>query len=171
MTRLEDTYPNVHWQFTQGVHDVRRSNQFWAGLSAYLVIEQVLTKSLKTNCGFTREMTMPEPQRIVWHLPRPACTKVNNAVQQLTSVTYQTSEQHKDVSHARQTWGTVDSETLMSFIEWRSPFDAVPSLRNIVSSISSRRDVNVDHAKKIIRVAILHELVGFFQEESESYTY
>ncbi len=59
---------------------------------------------------------------------------------------------------------------LMSFIEWRSPFDAVPSLRNIVSSISSRRDVNVDHAENI-RVAILHELVGFFQEESESYTY
>ena len=80
-------------------------------------------------------------------------------------------EQHKDVSQARQTWGTADSEALMSFIEWRSPFDADPSLRNIVSSISSRRDVNVDHAKKIIRVAILHELVGFFQEESESYTY
>ena len=93
MTRLEDTYPNVHWQFTQGVHVVRRSNQFWAGLSAYLVIEQVLTRSLNTNCGFTRGMSMPEPQRIVWHLPRPACTKVNNAVQQLTSVTYQTSEQ------------------------------------------------------------------------------
>ena len=82
-------------------------------------------------------------------------------------------EQHKDVSQAKQTWGTADSETLMSFIEWRSPFDADPSLQNIVSiySISSRRDVNVDHAKKIIRVAILHELVGFFQEESESYTY
>ena len=91
-------------------------------------------------------------------------------MQQLTSVTYQTSEQHKDVSHARQTWGTADSETLMSFIEWRSPFDADPSLRNIVSSISSRRDVNVDHAKKI-RLAFLHKLVGFFQEEGESYAY
>ena len=79
-------------------------------------------------------------------------------------------EHHKDVSQARQTWGTADSETLMSFIEWRSPFDADPSLRNIVSSISSRRDVIVDHAKKI-RVAILHKLVGFFQEESLSCNY
>ena len=99
------------------------------------------------NDGLTRGRTMPEPHRIDWYLPRPACTKVNNAIQQLTSVTYQTNEQHKDVSQARQTWGTADSETLMSFTEWRSPFDADPYLRNIVSSISSRRDVNVDHAK------------------------
>ena len=50
---------------------------------------------------------MTEPQRLVWYLPVPACTKVNNVMQQLTSVIYQTSEQHKDVSHARQTWSTV----------------------------------------------------------------
>ena len=94
-------------------------------------------------------------------------------MQQLTSVTHQTSEQHKDVSQARQTWGAVDSEKVVSFIEWRSPFEADPSLRNIVSSISARPKVNVDHAKQI-RVTILHKLVGhpaFFQEESQSYNY
>ena len=116
---------------------------------------------------------MTEPQRLVWYLPRPACTKANNVMQQLTSVTYQTSEQHKDVSPARQTWGIADSEKVVSFIEWRSPFDADPSLRNVVSSISSIPEVNVDHAKQI-RVTILHKLVGhpaFFQEESQSYNY
>ena len=55
----------------------------------------------------TRGRSMTEPQRLVWYLPVPACTKVNNVMQQLTSVIYQTSEQHKDVSHARQTWSTV----------------------------------------------------------------
>ena len=95
-------------------------------------------------------MTEPQP---VWYLPRPACAKVNNAMQQLTSVTYyKTSEQHQYVSQARQTWGTADSEKLMSFIEWRSPFDADPTLRNIVSSMTSIPEFNVDHAKKI-RVA------------------
>ena len=50
-----------------------------------------------------------------------------------------------------------DSEKVVSFVEWRSPFDfdAGPSLRNIVGSITSRPEVNVDHAKKI-RVTILH---------------
>ena len=116
---------------------------------------------------------MAEPHRLVWYLPRPACTKVNNVMQQLTSVTHQTNEQHKDVSQARQTWGTADSEKVASFIEWRSPFDADPSLRNIVSNISSRPEVNVDHAKHI-RVTILHKRVGhsaFFQEESQCYNY
>ena len=50
-----------------------------------------------------------------------------------------------------------DSEKVVSFVEWRSPFDPDPSLRNIVGSITSRPEV--DHAKKI-RVAILHTLVG-----------
>ena len=84
-----------------------------------------------------------------------------------------TTKQHKDISQAKQTRGTADSEKLMSFIEWRSPFDADPSFRNIVGSMTSRPEVNVDHENKI-RVAILHKLVGhpaFFQEESQIYNY
>ena len=118
-----------------------------------------------------RERSMTEPQRLVWYLPRPTCAKVNNAMQQLTSFTYQTSEQQKDVSQARQT--RADSEKLMSFIEWRFPFDANPTVRNIVSSMTSRPEVNIHLAKKI-RVAILHKMVGhpaLFQEESQSYNY
>ena len=64
-----------------------------------------------------------------------------------------------------------DLEKVVSFVEWRSPFDPDPSLRNIVGSITSRPEV--DHAKKI-RVAILHTLVGhpaFFQEESQNHNY
>ena len=68
---------------------------------------------------------------ICQYLPALKCTKVNNAMQQLTSFTYQMSEQHKDGSNARQTRGTADSEKLMAFIGRRYPFDADPSLRNI----------------------------------------
>ena len=80
-------------------------------------------------------------------------------MQQLTSVTFETSEQHKDLSQARQTRDTADSEKLMSFIEWRSTFDEDPSLRNIVSVITSTPEVNVDHAKQI-GVGILNDMVG-----------
>ena len=61
----------------------------------------------------------------------------------------ETSEQHKDLSQARQTRDTADSEKLMSFIEWRSPFDEDQSLRNIVSGITSRPEVNVHHTKQV----------------------
>ena len=99
---------------------------------------------------------MTEIQRLVWCLSRPACAEVNSAMQQLTSVTYKTSEQHKQ---ARKTRDTADSEKLMPFIEWRSPFDEDPSLRNIVSGITSRPDVNVYHAKQI-GVGVLNEMGG-----------
>ena len=149
MTRLEDTHPDVHRQFTQGIHVVTRSDRFWTGLSPDRVIEQVLMRSLKTTGGLTKGSGMTETQRLVWRLLRPACADVNSAMQQLTSVTYETSEQHTYLSQARQTRDTADSEKLMSFIEWRSPFDEDPSLRNIVSGITSRPEVNVDHAKQI----------------------
>ena len=41
MIRLENTHPDVHSQFTQGMHVIRKSNRFWAGLSPDLVIEHV----------------------------------------------------------------------------------------------------------------------------------
>ena len=65
-----------------------------------------------------------------------------------------------DDEEPRQTRDTADSEkNLMSFINWRSTFDEDPSLRNIVSGITSRPEVNVDHAKQI-GVGILNEMVG-----------
>ena len=60
---------------------------------------------------------MTETQRLVWCLSRPACVEVNSAMQQLTSITYKTSEQHKYLSQARKTRDTADSEKLMSFID------------------------------------------------------
>jgi 5'-3' exonuclease len=159
MTKLEDTHPNVYQQFTQGLHVVRRSDRFWAGLSPDLVIEQALMRSLKTSGGLTRGRGMTETQRLVWCLSRPVCAEVNMAMQQLTSITYQTSEQHKDISQARQTRDSRDCSTLLSFIDWRSPFEADSSLRNIVSGISAGSEVNVDDAKRI-GYDILNKMVG-----------
>ena len=51
--RLENTHPDVHMQFTHGMHVIRRSDRFWARLSPDIVIEQVLLRSLKT--GVSRE--------------------------------------------------------------------------------------------------------------------
>ena len=44
--RLGNRHPDVHRQFTQGMHVVRRSDRFWAGLSPDLVLDQVLMRRL-----------------------------------------------------------------------------------------------------------------------------
>ena len=78
-----------------GFHAVRRSARYWTGLSTYLIIEQVLMRSVKKYGCLTRGRGMTEIQRLVWVLSMPVCANVNEAMQKLTGVSYQTSEHHK----------------------------------------------------------------------------
>ncbi|KAK3895535.1 hypothetical protein Pcinc_000773 [Petrolisthes cinctipes] len=57
-------------------------------------------------------------------------------MQQLTSIMFETSEQHKDISQAHQRRDSVNCSKLLSFIDWRSPFEVDTSFHNIVSRIS-----------------------------------
>lgn len=49
MIALGKTNPNVEKLFLSGLHVIRCSDIFWAGLSADLVIEQVFMRSMKTS--------------------------------------------------------------------------------------------------------------------------
>ena len=101
MSQLEQTNPIVHSHFRNGNHVVRRSDRFWAGLSTDLIIEQVLMRSLKTSRGLTRGRGMTERQRATRLLSMPVTAEVTRAMQDLTSVTFYTSEQHKDSTPQR----------------------------------------------------------------------
>ena len=90
MHNLQETHPEVSRHFNQGLHLVRRSDLFWVGLSPELVIEQVLVPSMKTSGGLTRGRGMTETQRLVWLMAHPVCAEVDNAMQQLTGVQYNT---------------------------------------------------------------------------------
>jgi hypothetical protein len=46
---LSETNPNVEQQFLSGLYVIRRSDMFWAGLSADLVNEEVFMRSMKTE--------------------------------------------------------------------------------------------------------------------------
>ncbi|KAG1678943.1 hypothetical protein GQR58_013119 [Nymphon striatum] len=149
MTKLPETFPEVHRHFSQGLHVVRRSDRLWAGLSADLVIEQVLMRSMKTSGGLTRGRGMTEVQRVVWLLSHPLCSEVNNAMQQLTGVNYNTSEQHKDVTKSRQEKDMTDTCELLEFLEPRNPFSDNKSLRNIATGVNADDRVNADNARDV----------------------
>ena len=110
--------------FVEGRHVVRRSERYWAELSTDLVIEQVLMRSIKSAGGLTRGRGMDEQQRHVWLLSIPACAEVNKALQQYTSVSYCTSDQHKDKSLARQERDTRDTRKVLEYLQCKKPFDA-----------------------------------------------
>ena len=54
MQDLPNTHPQLNRSFLDGLHVVRYSDCFWAGLSTDLIIEQVLMRSIKTTGGLTR---------------------------------------------------------------------------------------------------------------------
>ena len=80
MLELLRSHPDLYQKFEAGFHVLRRSDRYWAGLSTYLIIEQVLMRSVKTHGGLTRGRGMTEIQRLVWVLPMPACANVNEAM-------------------------------------------------------------------------------------------
>ena len=84
-----------------GNHVVRRTEKFWAGLSTDLVIELLLTRSIKSVGGMTRGREMSESQRAQWLLSMPACVEINNAMQEFTDQIVESNEQHKDMFDAR----------------------------------------------------------------------
>ena len=95
MNNLETTHPGIFHHFRiNGLHVVRTSERYWGGLSTDLVIEQKLMRSVKTTGGLTRGKGMGEVERTIWLLSTPICAEVNEALQTITGVRYETSE-HK----------------------------------------------------------------------------
>ncbi|XP_066965689.1 uncharacterized protein [Macrobrachium rosenbergii] len=102
---------------------------------------------------------MTETQRIVWALASLVCAEVNEAMQNLTSLEYSTSEQHKDLSVARQKGDADDVNKLVSFIRDKSPFGNDENLRNTVNGVVATENVNAEKAEKI-GCKILEGMVG-----------
>ena len=164
MGRLQERHPEVYQHFQNGLHVGRRSDRYWAGLSQDLLIEQVLMRSIKTTGGLTRGRGMTETQRLVWLLSTNACSEVNLAMQELTSVSYQTSDQHKEIYVARQKKDMTDTNELLSFLTTRSPFHESPALRSIVTGVTCDASVNVECAREVGN-KILKSMVGNIVQE------
>ena len=109
MAELESDNPEVYHHFMNGLHVIRRSEREWAGLSADLVIEQVLMRSLKTSGGLTRGRGFTEQQQVIWTLSMPVCASVHNTMLELTGVQKATGEQNQDISPSRMARDWKDS--------------------------------------------------------------
>lgn len=153
MEDLKDKHPDVYQQFQDGLHVVRRSDRYWAGLSTDLVIEQVLMRSVKTTGGLTPGKGMTEI-RLVWLLSMPSCAEINIAMQNLTGNNYVTSEQHKDCSEARQERDFKDMTQITDYLYEQNPFGPDSSLRSIVSGAVADANVNTDQAEEVGRYII-----------------
>ena len=71
--KLQEERPDVDQTYQDGLHVVRRMDRYWAGLSADLVIEQVLMRSLKTTGSLAGGRGMSEAQCSVCLFSRTIC--------------------------------------------------------------------------------------------------
>ena len=93
---------------------------------------------------------MTETQRLVRLMSHPVCAEVNNAIQQLTGVQYNKSEQHKEkLDTARQVKYMTDSCEPFEFLESRNSFSDNCGLWSIATGINAGISGNVDTAKEV----------------------
>lgn len=100
---------------------------------------------------------MDEIKRTLWLYSSPARTEINNAIQDLTSLKTETSEQHKECGKSRLVRDNRDTDCIYSFLKERNHFagTAPNEFRNIADGLISTSKADVDQAeeigKKIIR--------------------
>ena len=110
MNRLEKDNPSVFHKFMNGLHVIRCTDQYWAGMGCDLVIEQALMRSLKTAGGLTRGSGMSEHQRALWTMSVPITSFYSEAMQEFTCQNFATSEQHKEATTSRMKRDHADLE-------------------------------------------------------------
>ena len=159
MLELEQTHPNLDAAFKSGLHVERRSDRYWCGLSTGLVIGQALMRSIKSIGGLTRGRGLTEVQRAQWLLSMPHCAEMNQAMQKLTDVNYQTSKQHKEMGKARTEHDHTDTSTFLEFLTERNPFTPGTNLRNIETGVIPDGKVDVDRSVEI-RSNIVRSMEG-----------
>ena len=120
-------------------------------------------RSLKTCGGLTRGRGLTEQQRLMWLLSMPACAETNHIMQELTGVQFNSGEQNKDMSKARQTRDMKDTVimTILRALATHNPFslDTDGHLRNIMNGVNADSNVNAD-TTKIVGEKILSSMNG-----------
>jgi hypothetical protein len=98
MHQLAATHPDVHNKFLQDYHVIRRSENYWSGISSDLAIEQSLMRSLKSRGGLTHGSRMTEEMTTQWTLSAPILSEYADAMQSFGGVSFVSSEQHREIS-------------------------------------------------------------------------
>lgn len=108
-------------------------------------------RSLKISGGLTRGRGMDETKRSLWLYSLPARADLNNALQDLTNLKTETSDQHKECGKSRLIRDNKDLDCIYNFLKERNPFAGTTpkEFRNIADGLVSTTKADVDQAGKI----------------------
>ena len=151
MLDLKNTHPWVYERFRGGgLHTIRRSDKYWAGIWADLTIEQVMMRAMKTNGGLTRGRGVSETTRQLWLGSIHRCADIHNAMTELTGASRKTSEQHVQLTSSRITRDNKDLETMKEWFDLHIPFNQhEPNLKSLSSGLIADSKINWDNSESV----------------------
>ena len=116
-----------------------------------LVIEQVLTRSLKNCGGLSRGRGVNENARTIWIHSMHRLAGVHGAMSALTGQIHQTSDQHVEEREARIERDQRDKTTLQNWLEDHSPYTGTKELVSIANGMTASIEsvINCDNAEDI----------------------
>ena len=160
MYELETTNPTVFDHFKDnGFHVIRTSDRYWGDISTDLTIEQKLMRSVKTTRGLTRGKGMGEVQRTIWLFSTPICVEIKEALRNITGVSYETSEQHKETTLSRGKRDYKDASIIAENIVDRNPLQKSIDLISIETGEVADCSVN-DYLANEIGEKIIQDMEG-----------
>ena len=68
---------------------------------------------------------------------------MHDAMQNISGMSQETSNQHKDISIVWQTWDGNDTFDIIKYLSQRNPFKDTPSIFNIANGTSAQEGMNV----------------------------
>ena len=116
-------------------------------------------RTLKSTGCLTRGRGMTEQQHLTWVMAMPACAEVNEIIQDVTGINYNTGEQNKDMSVTRQDRDWKDTNTVLRYLSDRNLFTSDIGLHNISTGVHAHSSIDVDQAKTVGKV-ILNDIKG-----------
>ncbi|KAK3848948.1 hypothetical protein Pcinc_044279 [Petrolisthes cinctipes] len=95
----------------------------------------------------------------LWTMSITITSEYNNDMQEFSGLTYTTSELHRESTEARMKRIHFDLEKIKEKLSTCMPFSPEPSLRNIITGLVAKENVNV-HEFETVGNEIIDKMVG-----------
>lgn len=169
MSKLQDIMdPEEYRKFTGGQFTVRRTEKAWAGIWTDMTIEQMLMRTIHTGAqglSHGRGMTSSVMTRFLEGMPY--AIEIMNQLEEYVNIKWESSDQHVDVTPARQKRDASDRQAFKAWLQTHNPFIQSPKLQSLSTGLVG--DANTDCHRAILKgLASMASMVGF---NGESYKY
>ncbi|KAJ8678203.1 hypothetical protein QAD02_013990 [Eretmocerus hayati] len=144
MLQLKDVMKDTPEEYQKFVADgfftIRRSHEFWCGSWVDFVIEQMLMKNLKGRGGVIQR-GICESTLSKWSDTQVAISVMMNGLEEFAGVSYESSEQHKEMRDSRKERDAADLKKVMQFFHEHNPFPFSDEIMSISSNIVGDKKV------------------------------